>query len=147
MQHWLEYADPPIINGTIIALIDPDMIFIRTLNIDFRDDNSVVYAPTRDDMNKTTKVQKGRPGNVVQLIVIIISINLYSSYSLIYILSILIYAYALVAQTYGIGAPWAYEGNKKINKYTVCTEPQSPCLTVKPPFANDHYRYAYCAYI
>ena len=49
--------------------------------------------------------------------------------------------YAIVAQMYGIGAPWSYEGNKKINKYTVCTEPHSPCLTVKPPFANDHFRY------
>ena len=63
MQHWLEHADPPINNGTIIAFIDPDMVFIRTLNIDFGDDNNVVYAPTRDDMSKTTKVQKGRPGN------------------------------------------------------------------------------------
>ena len=52
-----------------------------------------------------------------------------------------------MAQMYGIGAPWSYEGNKKINKYTVCTQPQSPCLTVKPPFANDHYRYACRLYI
>ena len=67
MQHWLEHADPPIINGTIIALIDPDMIFIRTLNIDFGADNNVVYAPFRDDMNKTIKMQKGRPGSLSSL--------------------------------------------------------------------------------
>ena len=76
MQHWLEHADPPIINGTIIALIDPDMVFLRTLDIDFGDDNNVVYALTRDDMNKTGKVQKGRPGNMLIIISIHISLTL-----------------------------------------------------------------------
>ena len=65
MKHWLEHADPPIKDGTIIALIDPDMIFIRPLNVDFKNDNNVIYAPSRDRRPKATRVQKGAPGRMI----------------------------------------------------------------------------------
>jgi hypothetical protein len=31
VQHWLEHASPPIEDGVVVALIDPDMIFVRPL--------------------------------------------------------------------------------------------------------------------
>jgi hypothetical protein len=31
VEHWLENVDPPIPSGTIVALIDPDFIFLRPL--------------------------------------------------------------------------------------------------------------------
>ena len=76
MKHWLEHADPPIKDGTIIALIDPDMIFIRPLHIDFKNDNNVIYAPSRDRRPKATKVQKGAPGMTIPRYLYFVSMTL-----------------------------------------------------------------------
>lgn len=42
MHHWLEHAHPPIPDGTIIMLIDPDFVFLRPLNVHFGDDNNLI---------------------------------------------------------------------------------------------------------
>lgn len=62
MKHWLENAEVPIPDGTIIALIDPDFIFLRPLQINFSQDNNRIPMKTRD--NKVVppdKFQKGHP--------------------------------------------------------------------------------------
>jgi hypothetical protein len=33
LKHWLEFADPPVYQDCVVALIDPDFIFLRPLTI------------------------------------------------------------------------------------------------------------------
>ena len=43
LKHWLEHADPPIPPHTVIALLDPDMIFVRPLTPQMRGQPNNVY--------------------------------------------------------------------------------------------------------
>lgn len=36
LKHWLDSANPPIKDGVVVALIDPDMIFVRPLTPQIR---------------------------------------------------------------------------------------------------------------
>lgn len=46
-----------------------------------------------------------------------------------------------VAQLYGLGAPWAFDGshNKNFNRTAVCGA-NSPCLQVTPGYGGKHFR-------
>lgn len=43
MKHFLENAHPPLQENTIIALLDPDMVFLRPLTPHIKGDISVLY--------------------------------------------------------------------------------------------------------
>ena len=43
LKHWLQHADPPIPAHTVIALLDPDMIFVRPLTPQMRGQPNNVY--------------------------------------------------------------------------------------------------------
>ena len=43
MKHWLQHADPPIPPHTVIALLDPDMIFVRPITPQMRGQPNNVY--------------------------------------------------------------------------------------------------------
>ena len=43
-----------------------------------------------------------------------------------------------VAQTYGLGAPWANDNHKKFNRGKICGE-GSPCLVPTERYGNQHY--------
>jgi hypothetical protein len=62
MEHWLDYADPPIESGTIIALIDPDFIFLRKISIEFSKDDNLIFTKVKDNTVEVPKVySKGHP--------------------------------------------------------------------------------------
>ena len=60
LQHWLQYADPPIPDHTIIVLIDPDMIFIRPITTQISGLDNILYNK-RDVKMLPDKIERGRP--------------------------------------------------------------------------------------
>jgi hypothetical protein len=113
VHHWLKYADPPIKDGTVIALIDPDFIFLRPMSAKVTGRPNIYMAgPTRfvtseADMPEPVQeyVEKGKPA----------------------------------AQLYGLGAPWAQARPKHFNITSICG-PNSPCHEVSVQFGEVHYR-------
>jgi hypothetical protein len=61
LLHWLENADPPIKSGTVIGLIDPDMIFLRPLTARVKGDPQVLYTPPVTAEHLFDYAGKGRP--------------------------------------------------------------------------------------
>lgn len=62
VQHWLRY-NPQITAHTIIAIIDPDMIFLRPLTPKVAGQNNNIFMRDYDPSNEhpTTRVQRGSP--------------------------------------------------------------------------------------
>lgn len=64
IKHWLENMENPLDNGTIIALIDPDMIFLRPLTHKIKEENVIFmqsYIDNGLDQEPPEKVQQGQP--------------------------------------------------------------------------------------
>jgi peptidyl serine alpha-galactosyltransferase len=59
--HWLDHANPAITPGTIVALIDPDFIFLRPLTTQMSGQaNTIVTGPVKPS-DVFDKITKGRP--------------------------------------------------------------------------------------
>lgn len=61
MQHWLKYADPPIPEDTVIALLDPDMIFVRPLTTKMRGQPNNLHGKYIKPEEVMEKVGPGMP--------------------------------------------------------------------------------------
>lgn len=63
LAHWLKYADPPIPPGRVIALLDPDMIFMRPLTHRLKGENNIIVSHQRHitDGFSQDKVVTGKP--------------------------------------------------------------------------------------
>jgi len=76
LKHWLDTSNPPIRDDVVVALIDPDMIFVRPLTTQINGLDGILYHKktiAKEYPNGLfAKVSKGHA----------------------------------VAQTYGLGAPW-----------------------------------------
>jgi peptidyl serine alpha-galactosyltransferase len=60
LKHWLEFSDPPVRDDVVIALLDPDMIFLRPLTTQIMGMDNNLY--NRDAAKELMpKVVKGRP--------------------------------------------------------------------------------------
>jgi hypothetical protein len=114
VEHWLDNADPPVKDGVVIALIDPDFIFLRPLTVDvLTGANSIPFTGKGDQLTENAQfmkefglVGKGKPAG----------------------------------QRYGLGAPWA-TNNRNFNRTDICG-PASPCMKVHYRYGEVHYRYA-----
>jgi len=109
LKHWLDFSVPPVKDDVIVALIDPDMIFVRPITSKVRGLKDNLYFETRlhrdgNEKEVTEFVTKGFP----------------------------------VAQTYGLGAPWTNDNHKKFNRGKICGE-GSPCLKPNEQFGGKHY--------
>lgn len=112
VEHWLDNAVPKIEDGVVVALIDPDFIFLRPLTVDvLSGKNSIPFSGNREQqieneafMKAAGNVRKGHPA----------------------------------AQRYGLGAPWATH-SKNFNRTEVCGK-GSPCLNVHYQYGEVHYR-------
>lgn len=101
LKHWLENAKVP--PHALIALLDPDMIFLRPI--------------THQISSLPHIVSKRIPkSEVVE--------NITQGFP--------------VAQTYGLGAPWAREQHRHFDKYKICGK-ESPCVEPDEKFAELHY--------
>lgn len=104
LKHWLDHADPPVPEDVVVALLDPDMVFVRPITTEIQGNNNNLYDRSVKKEELVAKIGKGRA----------------------------------VAQTYGLGAPWANDNHKKFNRTHVCGE-GSPCLKVDERFGSLHY--------
>lgn len=110
LEHWLDNADPPIKDGVVIALIDPDMIFLRPLTANIKGEANQIlqdaYTSThlrKPIMTMPQFVKKGSPA----------------------------------AQLYGLGAPWTTR-SRNFNRTDVCG-PNSPCMKVDTESGELYY--------
>ena len=70
LKHWLQHADPPIPPHTVIALLDPDMIFVRPLTPQMRGQpnnvyNKHLYKTEEDILDRIVE------GNTTHIIIIV----------------------------------------------------------------------------
>jgi hypothetical protein len=61
LSHWLKHADPPVDNEVVVALLDPDMIFLRPLTTKIADQPASIFAKRVDKKEIVDKVKKGHP--------------------------------------------------------------------------------------
>ena len=59
VKHWLEFANPPIEDGVIVALLDPDMIFLRPLTAKINGADNLIYNKKAHTL--IDKVSLGHP--------------------------------------------------------------------------------------
>jgi peptidyl serine alpha-galactosyltransferase len=103
LKHWLDYANPPIPSHALVALLDPDMAFLRPITLEIGTLPNIV----------SKRIPKKEIGDNITL-------------------------GHPVAQTYGLGAPWAREKHKHFDKYKICGQ-DSPCVKPDEAFAEMHY--------
>ena len=61
LKHWLEYAQPPVPSDVIVALIDPDMVFLRPLTTAIRGADNNIFDKSLPPGDVIDRVAKGRP--------------------------------------------------------------------------------------
>lgn len=60
--HWIEHASPPIPEGTIVAICDPDFIFLRPLTTQLSNQqNTIVTLWKQSDLDAIQYISKGHP--------------------------------------------------------------------------------------
>jgi peptidyl serine alpha-galactosyltransferase len=61
LLHWLENVQPPLSKNTIIALLDPDFVFIRPLTTRILHEQNLLFSPLVTSNDLFDKVRKGQP--------------------------------------------------------------------------------------
>lgn len=62
LKHWLDNANPAIPDGVVIALIDPDFVFVRPMTTQIKGmDNNIVNKAVLKELDLVDKVAKGKP--------------------------------------------------------------------------------------
>ena len=59
--HWLEHADPPVEDDVVVALLDPDMIFLRPITGLLAGVPDHIYAKKVDKREIVDRVKEGHP--------------------------------------------------------------------------------------
>lgn len=61
VQHWLDHAEPKVGSGVIVAVIDPDFVFLRPLTAKVKgNNNNIVSGPVKES-DIVDYVSKGHP--------------------------------------------------------------------------------------
>ena len=61
LKHWLDHARPAVSQDTVVALIDPDMIFIRPLTTKIRGMENNLHDKKLDPAALQEVIQRGKP--------------------------------------------------------------------------------------
>lgn len=61
VQHWLEHAEPPVSAGVIVALIDPDFVFLRPLTAKVKGNSNNLVSKPVEVGDIFDYVSKGHP--------------------------------------------------------------------------------------
>jgi peptidyl serine alpha-galactosyltransferase len=59
--HWIEHSSPAITPGTVVAICDPDFIFLRPLTTQLHTTNTLTSLWSMDELDQIRYVQKGHP--------------------------------------------------------------------------------------
>ncbi len=123
VEHWLDHAVPAVDDTVVVAIIDPDMIFIRPLTAKVAGEQNLILLTEckgrgkncHDKLSRLSPeegrwdtppafIERGHPA----------------------------------AQLYGLGAPWAGSPTKEFNRMDVCGL-TSPCMNTTNAFGERHY--------
>lgn len=128
LQHWLKYATPSVQKDAVIALLDPDMILVRPLTHVLR---TKPHSPA-------ATVPIAEAGTLTMSDLLHPDV-LFSKHAL---TAAEVQTHVTVgkpiAQTYGLGAPWASHKHAKFNTTFVCGA-TSVCTKVKENFSSKHF--------
>lgn len=61
LKHWLDHSDPPIPDNMVVALLDPDMIFVRPITTQVKGNNNNLYSKQVTEADLPEKIGKGHP--------------------------------------------------------------------------------------
>lgn len=61
LRHWLDNASPPIESGVVIALIDPDMLFLRPITTKVKGEVNLLYSSGIKEDEIFDEIGRGRP--------------------------------------------------------------------------------------
>jgi hypothetical protein len=61
LQHWLANAEPPIPDGMVICLLDPDMVFVRPITTQIKGNNNNLHSKQITDEDLFDTIGPGRP--------------------------------------------------------------------------------------
>lgn len=61
LSHWLQHADPPVSDDVVVALLDPDMIFLRPLTTKIAGQPANIFAKKVNKKEIVDHVKKGHP--------------------------------------------------------------------------------------
>lgn len=67
LHHWLLNANPPIEDGVVIVLIDPDMLILRPFTLDFANDPLKIFMDGYDFLKENLPVVIGKGHPTAQL--------------------------------------------------------------------------------
>ena len=61
MRHWIAHAEPKVSDSVVVALIDPDMIFLRPLTSKMRGQPNNIISKDMNDADLVDKIKLGYP--------------------------------------------------------------------------------------
>lgn len=61
LRHWLDHAEPPIDNSTVVVLLDPDMIFLRPITVKIRGLDNLIVGKYVKEPDLIEEVAEGYP--------------------------------------------------------------------------------------
>lgn len=61
MLHWLQHANPPLPDDMVVALLDPDMVFLRPITTKIAGVSSNIFAKRVDKKEIVERVVEGHP--------------------------------------------------------------------------------------
>jgi len=61
LEHWLEYADPPVPDHTVIALLDPDMILLRPITTQVKGLEGMLHDRRVNKDTLQDVIERGKP--------------------------------------------------------------------------------------
>ena len=113
MEHWLDHSDPRIKDGSIIALIDPDMILLRNITHKIRGETNNIFTSITHQKLKTANHNEDG----------IVPIEVKKGQA--------------AAQLYQLGAPWT-TANRNFNRTDICGI-DSPCMLVTRDYGEEFF--------
>lgn len=124
VEHWLDHAVPAVDDKVVVAIIDPDMIFIRPITAAVAGEDNLILLPVCKGRGGKNCQDKVSPFTAEEQRWDVPPAYIHSGHP--------------AAQLYGLGAPWAGHPTKEFNRMDVCGL-LSPCMNTTYGFGERYY--------